>query len=247
MVVTALALFLAQDATPAVRLDTGTRIPLSLLNSVSTKNSVEGDRVYLETVFPILSGGRIVVPVGSSVAGTVTSVKRAGRVKGRAELFVRFDSLILPNGTMRDFRARIGQLDSTSPGKLDRGEGKIEGEGNKSGDAKVLAETATAGAVLGGITGAARGSAGAGLGIGAAAGATAAMIGILATRGPDAILQKGTTVEMVIDRPLTFEEREIDFSNAPAARRPSSTVAPTIERKGETPGFRRVTGTNPSN
>ena len=40
--------------------DTGTRIPLSLINSVSTKNSIPGDRVYLETVFPILVDGRIV-------------------------------------------------------------------------------------------------------------------------------------------------------------------------------------------
>src|SRR5690349_14673415 len=32
--------------------DTGTRIPLSLINSVSTKSSGPGDRVYLETVFP---------------------------------------------------------------------------------------------------------------------------------------------------------------------------------------------------
>lgn len=245
--VIALALILAQEAAPAatsdLRLDAGTRIPLSLLNSVSTKNSVEGDRVYLETVFPIVANGRVIVPVGSSVAGTVTSVKRAGRVKGRAELFVRFDSLILPNGTMRDFRARITQLDSTSPGKLDRGEGKIEGEGNKSGDAKVLAETATAGAVLGGIAGAARGSTGAGLGIGAAAGATAAMIGILATRGPDAMLQKGTTVEMVLDRVLTFEEREVDFSGAAQTRRPSTSAPPAVERKSETPGFRRIPGT----
>ena len=31
---------------------TGTKVPLSLINSVSTKHSAEGDRVYLETVFP---------------------------------------------------------------------------------------------------------------------------------------------------------------------------------------------------
>ena len=45
--------------------DANTKVPLSLINSVSTKHSAEGDRVYLETVFPILVNGRIVVPVGS--------------------------------------------------------------------------------------------------------------------------------------------------------------------------------------
>src|SRR4051794_26554162 len=65
----------------------GTRIPLSMINSVSTKNTAEGDRVYLETVYPILVNGRIVIPPGSYVAGTVTETKRPGRVKGRGELY----------------------------------------------------------------------------------------------------------------------------------------------------------------
>lgn len=65
--------------------DTGTHIPLSLINSVSTKNAVAGDRVYLETVFPVLVDGRIVIPPGSYVAGTITEIKRPGRVKGRGE------------------------------------------------------------------------------------------------------------------------------------------------------------------
>src|SRR5256885_1076150 len=64
-------------------IEPGTRIPLSLINSVSTKHSAEGDRIYLETVYPILAGGRIVIPPGSFVNGTVTQVKRPGRVKGR--------------------------------------------------------------------------------------------------------------------------------------------------------------------
>src|SRR4051812_36827141 len=83
----------------------GTKIPLSLINTISTKHSTEGDRVYLETSFPILAGGRIVIPVGSYVAGTVTQVKKPGRMAGRGELYVRFDSLTLPNGVTRDFRA----------------------------------------------------------------------------------------------------------------------------------------------
>ena len=55
---------------------TGTKIPLSMINSVSTKHTAEGDRIYLETVFPILVDGKIVIPPGSYVAGTVTELKR---------------------------------------------------------------------------------------------------------------------------------------------------------------------------
>src|SRR5580692_743983 len=93
------------------QVETGTHIPLSLINSVSTKHAAPGDRVYLETVFPILSGGRIVIPPGSYVIGTVTNVVRPGKVKGRGEFYLRFDALTLPNGVTRDFRARVSQLD----------------------------------------------------------------------------------------------------------------------------------------
>src|SRR5215467_4621720 len=106
---------LAQEpaAAPAdFTIATGTKVPLSLINSISTKHSAEGDRVYLETSFPVLAAGKIVIPVGSYVAGTVTQVKKPGRVKGRGELYIRFDSLTLPNGVTRDFRARMGGVDA---------------------------------------------------------------------------------------------------------------------------------------
>src|SRR5580765_2980456 len=143
LIFVAAGLALAQDpavAPPDFTISTGTKVPLSLINSVSTKHSAEGDRVYLETVFPVLVNGRIVVPVGSYVAGTVTQVKRPGRVKGRGELYVRFDSLTLPNGVTRDFRARLDGIDGRSTEELDRREGKVVSEGNKSGDARTIGE-----------------------------------------------------------------------------------------------------------
>src|SRR5690242_5746066 len=67
----------------------GTRILLNMINSISTKQAAVGDRIYLETAFPVLQGNRVIVPQGSWVQGTVTQVKRPGRVKGRGELYVR--------------------------------------------------------------------------------------------------------------------------------------------------------------
>ena len=132
--------------------ETGTRVLLNLLNSVSTKTAAEGDRVYLATGFPVLVGGRVVVPPGSYVAGTVTSVKRAGKMKGRAELYVRFDSLTLPNGVTRDFRSRPGSLDGSTKGELDRTEGKIKGDGDKIGDTTKVGTGAGWGAMVGGMS-----------------------------------------------------------------------------------------------
>lgn len=192
----------------------GTRIPLSMINSISTKTAADGDRVYLETVFPILENGKVVIPPGSYVAGTVTETKRPGRVKGRGELWIRFDSLTLPNGVTRDFRARMSGLDGTASETLDKNEGKIKGEGDKAGDLKTVGEAGAGGATLGGLAGAAAGHAGLGAGIGAAAGATAGLLGVLLSRGPDAVLARGTTMEMVTDRPLQFTIADIDFRNS---------------------------------
>ena len=209
----------------------GTRIPLSMINSVSTKTAVAGERVYLESVFPILVNGHVVIPPGSYVAGTVTDVKRPGRVKGRGELYVRFDSLTLPNGVTRDFRARMGSLDGRAPETLDKAEGKIKSEGDKAGDVKTVGEGAGIGATIGGLAGAAAGHAGMGAGIGAAAGATAGLVGVLLTRGPDAILAKGTTMEMVLDRNLQFSTTDIDFRNAMPRAGSSDGPGPQPSRK----------------
>ena len=216
----------AEPAKPAgYTVDTGTKVPLTLINGISTKHSMPGDRVYLETVFPVLVNGRIVVPVGSYVAGTVTQVKKPGRVKGRGELYVRFDSLTLPNGVMRDFRARIGGMDGTATSDLDRTEGKVTSAGNKKGDLETVGETTAAGASAGGLIGGlGLGHPGLGVGIGAAGGAAAGMIAVLLSRGPDAVLDKGTTVEMVLDRSLTFSEGDLNFGNYQA---PPVVVSPS--------------------
>jgi hypothetical protein len=213
----------------------GTRVPLALINSVSTKHSAEGDRVYLQTVFPILANSRIVIPAGSYVIGTVTEVKKPGRVKGRGELWVRFDSLTLPNGVTRDFRARLGGVDSLSDEELDKREGKVVSEGNKAGDARTIGETAAAGASVGVIAGIATQHVGLGTGIGAAAGAAAGMLGVLLTRGPDAILAKGSTIEMVLDRNLGFAPADINFGTYQQPPPPSESPAPAPAKSGGLP------------
>jgi type IV secretion system protein VirB10 len=234
----AAAAALAQEAAPEApkpgeyTVEPGTRIPLSLINTVSTKHSAAGERVYLETSFPVLANGRIVIPVGSYVAGTITQIKKPGRVKGRGELYVRFDSLTLPNGVTRDFRARLGAVDGEASGELDKSEGKVKSEGNKAGDARAVGEAAGAGASIGVIAGSAAGHTGMGAGIGAAAGAAAGLIGVLATRGPDAVLSRGSTVEMVLDRKVQFTENELNFSGYQPPRVGATPAPPSDASKG---------------
>ncbi len=206
------AVAVAQEGAPApIQIAAGTKIPLTLLNTLSSKQTTEGDRVYLETLFPVMAEGRIVIPPGSYVAGTVTQIKRPGRIKGRGELYLRFDSLTLPNGTTRDFRARVGGMEGGGNNELDRAEGKIKGGGGKGEDARDIAQAAQMGTLVGGIAGAVGGRPLTGIAGGAGAGAAAGLAGVLLTRGPDVVLQKGSVVEMVLDRDLRYDEQEVNF------------------------------------
>ncbi len=204
-----------QSGSGPYQVSPGTHILLSMINSVSTRQAVVGDRIYLETAFPVLSNGRIVIPQGSWVTGTITEVKRPGHVKGRGELQVRFDSLTLPNGVSRDFRSDLGAVDPRDNETLNRERNTVKGPGNKAGDAGTVAQTASTGTVIGSGIGAAAGNVERGAGIGVGAGAAAGLLGVLLTRGPDATLSKGSTVEMVLDRPITFGAADLDFSNTP--------------------------------
>jgi hypothetical protein len=185
----------------------GTHVLLALRNSVDTKHSREGDRIYLETVYPVSAGGRIVIPRGSFVTGIVSKSKQAGTAS-KGELYIRFDSLTLPNGVTRDFRSRLANADAPT-GKVDRDEGKITGERDRSRDAKTTAEGAGIGATIGGVAGSAAGAPLKGVGIGAAAGAAAGLASVLTRHKADAGLRRGTTVEMVLDRDLRYQRTEL--------------------------------------
>ncbi len=187
-----------------------TTIPLTLKNAISSRTAQVGQAIYCETIFPITLGNRIVIPVGSSVKGEVTQVIRPGRVKGRAQLGLRFDTLILPNGTTRSLRATLSGFTGSGNEEFRRRESKIEGESSKGRDAGTIAQTTITGAEIGTIVGAAKGSPGTGLGIGSAAGAAGGLITVLATRGKDILLSPGTSLELQLATPLTFERDEID-------------------------------------
>ena len=181
----------------------GTHILLSLTNTISTKNSKDGDHVYLETAVPVAADGRIVIPRGSYVQASISKVKAAGRGSAKSELFLHFDTLTLPNGVSRDFRARLSSADTTK-GKVDQDEGKVTGNGKDTSGGKVAKNTGI-GSVGGVLIGGAAGHPLAGLGAGAAAG----LATVFGAKNEDVTLPKGTSVEMVLDRDLYFTSEEI--------------------------------------
>jgi type IV secretion system protein VirB10 len=188
----------------------GSRVALTLRNNLDTKHAHEGDHVYLEVAVPVYAGGRAVIPRGSFVEGIVTESKPAKGVKGKGQLFIRFETLTLPNGVTRDFRSRLGSADS-GRGQVDPKEGGVTGERDSSGDARTVAIGTGVGAGVGSVAGSAAGHPLAGVGIGAAAGAAAGLATIFHDKKADVTLPRGTMLEMVLDRDLTFSREDLRF------------------------------------
>ena len=191
-----------------IEVPTGTHIPLVLHNAISTRSARPGDPVYFETLFPVMVGGRVVIPAGSYVSGEITESKRAGRVKGRAELMIKLTTMILPNAYMVNLNA-VPSGAGTGGGESVDNEGKVVGDTEKASDAGTVVKTTATGAGIGAI--AAR--SGKGAGIGAGVGAAAGLAAVLFSRGPDAEMPRGTTLEAVLDRPIFLDADKVQFSS----------------------------------
>ncbi len=218
----------AQDAAPAAKeaapakqsqeeaaneamilLPTGTKVLLTMKNTVSSRNARPGDGVYLETSFPVVSDGRVVIPAGTFVQGTVDSVKRSGRVKGRAEILLHFTTLIYPNGYTVSLPAALESADSADTQRVKDKEGTVQAESQKGKDAATIATSAGTGGLIGGLSRGSLKGAAVGGGIGAAVGVITTMF----TRGDEVRLENGSSVEMVLTRPVELDPTRIEASS----------------------------------
>lgn len=183
----------------------GTKVPLVLKQGISTKNAKAGDHVYLQTNFPLVQDGRMVIPEGTYVQGEITNVQRAGRVKGRAEVMMHFSTLIFPNGYTVTLPGAVDNVPGAEGGEVKSNEGKIQHEGEKGKDVGRAAGTTATGTVIGAAAGGLKGA-----GIGAAAGGVTGLALALLTRGSDVRLDAGTAVEMIFQRDVILEESRLE-------------------------------------
>lgn len=186
----------------------GTKLAVVLENGLTTRSAKAGDSVYFQTAFPVTQDNRIVIPVGSYIRGEIIESKRPGRVKGRGEFRLRLNTLIFPNGYTVNFNAAPRSADTGGKETMDP-EGKITGGGNKGGDVATVAGTTATGATIGAIAS----RSGKGAGIGAGAGAVAGLAAVLLTRGPEAEVPRGSTLDIVLERGLTLDADKIRFNS----------------------------------
>jgi type IV secretion system protein VirB10 len=185
----------------SITVPAGTKVPLTLESPISTKSAHPGDGVYLRTSFPVTVDNTMVIPVGTYVQGVITSVKRPGKVSGRAEILFRFTTLIYPDGYTVSIPGSLNDVPGAENSHVKDKEGTVQADSTKGRDVATIAGPAATGALTGAIVDGGRG-AGIGGGIGAAIG-----IGtVLLTRGNDVRIEQGSTVEMVLQRPLVLND-----------------------------------------
>jgi len=197
-------------AEPTIVVPAETTIPLRLINTINSRTAQAGQALYCETIFPITVSNRIVIPRGSSVKGSITKVVRPGRGKRNAEIGLRFETLVLPNGATFPLRVTLSGFGGTGKEEFQPKEAKIEGASSKGEDADKVAETTIRGAELGAIVGAVDKSVGKGLGIGSLAGAGGGIVWILASRRKEIVLPSGTNFELQLRAPLTFGRDDVE-------------------------------------
>jgi hypothetical protein len=167
-----------------VNVPAGTSLTVSLGSALGSKLSQSGQTFTGTVAKDVMVGNDVVIPKGSTVAGTVTDAKPLGKFKGGALLDIRLDSINL-NGY--DMPVQAAARSFTQKGK-----------------GKRTAVLTGGGAALGGIVGALAGG-GKGAAIGMAAGAGAGAGGSALTGNKEIVLPAESDVSFALTQELRLE------------------------------------------
>lgn len=192
----------------------GTRIPLQLRQPVSTKSAQTGDPIYAQTAFPIVIQGSMVIPAGTWVQGVVDSVKRAGRIKGVAELQFHLTTLIYPSGYTLDIAAAVARVPGDTSTHM-KEPGTIEHDSEKSKDLERVGENGSRAGQIGSLAGAAVSPSIRGFGVGGLAGVAAGTLISVLARGTDVRFDTGTSVEIALNQAMAIEPDKVVHAVAP--------------------------------
>jgi hypothetical protein len=142
----------------------GTHIAVITDQAISSKDAKIGQPVTGSIAKDVIVDGKVVIPKGSAVKLTVSSVQASGRLSTPAKLYLRLRTVTVGGKTYT--------LATNSAGRTEKGKGKR--------DAGFIGGGAAGGAVIGALAGGGKGAA-----IGAAAGAGAGTAGAAATGKKD--------------------------------------------------------------
>jgi hypothetical protein len=163
---------------------TGSVIGLQTENRLTSETAHVEDRIEARVTRDVRFGDRVAIPAGTRVIGSVMQVERGGKFKEAGKLGVRFNTLVLADGT----RVAISTDTIIRSG---------DAPGNST--AAKVGGGAVVGTILGAMLGGSKGAA-----IGGAAGAGAGAGAVSAGDRSVATLPAGTTMTVRILSPITI-------------------------------------------
>ena len=179
----------------------GTKFKTRLETPISSKVSEVGDTIIVTLLEPMAIDALHVLPRGTEMTGKVTFVKRAGKVKGRAEVYALINELTTNYGA-ESIHVSIDAADDVANDEKIRTdeEGKLTSNKDLGDDMEDVARGASLGSLASTPVAIATDSVGAAI-AGPAAGAIA---GLLLSRGKEVRLPVGSVFRMKFDKELTL-------------------------------------------
>jgi hypothetical protein len=171
-----------------ITIPAGTQLSVTLDTPVGSDSSRVEQPVTAHLARAVHIGGATALAPGSRVMGIVTDATQSAKVKGRAHVAVRFDSLT-PEGSDQRYEIRTAAVGRTA-------------EGTKEKDALKIAAPAAGGAIIGALVGGKKGAL-----IGTAVGGGAGTGVVLSTRGKEVHLGKGAALTLRLAAPVTIRVR----------------------------------------
>ena len=169
---------------------------VELLTNLSTDATQRGDRFQARVIEP----GEF---AGAMLDGRVAQVKRAGKVKGTAQLQLSFEQIRLPDNRWANLSAQVIEVvpnqTSEGVGEVDS-EGGVRGEGTTRSDVTKVGAATGIGAAIGAIAGGGKGAA-----IGAAIGAGIGTASVVTDEGKDIHLRQGQELRVRTANEVTFQ------------------------------------------
>src|ERR1700686_1986160 len=187
-------------ATPRVAVNTvpnGTHFLVGLDDDLSTAKHKVNKKFEAKTLEPLETSNGYVLPPGAKIRGHISRIEPAG-LTGRARIWLTFDDIDTHHGRL-PLVAEVSSVPDdfgVKPGESK--EGEIEARTSKG--TRDL-EAAAGGAAIGATAGAKSTHSGKGAAAGAAVGGLAGFL-VASRFGQELDLQKGTKLDLVLDRPL---------------------------------------------
>ena len=184
-----------------VTIPAGTKFKARLETPISSKISEVGDKVIVTLLEPLPLDSQHVLPRGIEMTGKITQVKRAGQVKGKAEVYALINELTTRYGSESIAVSIDAADDFVNDEKIRTDEeGKLKSNRDLGDDVK----KAGTGAGLGSIATTPVAIATQNTAAAIAGPAAGALAGLLLTRGKEIRLAAGTVFRMKFDKPLTL-------------------------------------------